>query len=254
LSRSGESESTKNRRNDRASDGRDTPACTLWSKGWRDSLAGGDMKTLQEKLVYLRELALSSEARYGDLIRLAVAARQAPPVVRHKVFVSYHGADIDAVTTFVETFGDVFIPRVIGASDSDDFKDPVDSKDEDYIKRAIRERYLTDSTVTLVYVGSCTRSRKYVDWEISSTLRNDSNNKRSGLLGIAPPGVSVVNPPDRLEDNTPKGDKDGYARLWRYPSSAEILRQRIDDAFHARDLRSSLVKNSRELRKRNGTC
>ena len=50
--------------------------------------------------------------------------------------------------------------------------------------RKIREKYLTNSTVTIVFIGECTKARKYVDWEIASSLRNDPNNGRSGLLGI----------------------------------------------------------------------
>ena len=99
---------------------------------------------------------------------------------RHKCFVSYHQDDEDEVIQFIDDYSSVFIAKVLGVSDDDDF---IHSSNKDYVMRRIRELYLTDSTVTIVLIGKCTWARKYVDWEIASTLRNDSNNKRSGLLG-----------------------------------------------------------------------
>ena len=54
----------------------------------------------------------------------------------------------------------------------------------DYVLRRIREKYLSNTTVTIGLVGECTKARKYVDWEIVSTLRNDPVNGRSGRSGI----------------------------------------------------------------------
>jgi len=34
--------------------------------------------------------------------------------------------------------------------------------------RRIREEKLQDSTVTIVLVGNCTNSRRYVDWKIKA--------------------------------------------------------------------------------------
>ncbi|WP_372493341.1 TIR domain-containing protein [Janibacter melonis] len=38
----------------------------------------------------------------------------------------------------------------------------------------IRTKYLGDSSVTIVLVGSCTWARRYVDWEVYSSLRRAS--------------------------------------------------------------------------------
>ena len=81
--------------------------------------------------------------------------------VRHKCFISYHQVDEDEVAKFIDDFSDVFIPKVLGVSDTDDF---IDSTDTDYVMRRIRELYLTDSTVTIVMIGKCTWARRYVDW------------------------------------------------------------------------------------------
>ena len=170
------------------------------------------------------------------------AARSSDPT-RHKCFISYHQKDEDEVRAFIEKFGDVFIAKVLGVSDEDDF---IDSTDTAYVLRRIRERYLTDSTVTLVMVGKCTWARKYVDWEIAATLRNDPKNKRSGLLGIVLPSASSSpRAPQRLKDNLPKDDVEGYARWIYYPGTKAYLRSYIEDAFEARNNsdRYSLIKN-----------
>jgi hypothetical protein len=62
-----------------------------------------------QKLSRLYEAVRSAEVSYG-LAKAAAARRGTTAPVRHKCFISYHGADIDAVTTFVEAFNDVFIP------------------------------------------------------------------------------------------------------------------------------------------------
>ena len=137
------------------------------------------MATYAQKIERPNKLVQMAELSYAAAKRVA-ASRGTSAAVRHECFISYHGADIDGVTDFVEQFNDVFIPRVVGASDSDHFKGPVTSEDEDYIKAQIGSRYLADSTVTILYVGACAWTRKYVDWELSSSLRNDPVNKRNG--------------------------------------------------------------------------
>ena len=169
--------------------------------------------------------------------------------VRHKCFVSYHEADSKEVDTFIEKFDHVFIPKTIGISDDDDF---IDSDDRDYVMRRIREKYLTDSTVTIVLIGKCTAKRKYVDWEIASTLRNDPQNKRSGLLGINLRSIEnrELSPP-RLDDNL--GGDDPYAiyKNW-YPRIGSTLESWIQDAY---ERRTSLVpSNTRALFKYNRPC
>ncbi len=192
-----------------------------------------------------------AEQSYASAVALAARTHTATPV-RHKCFISYHGADIDAVTEFVERYADVFIPRVIGASDSDHFTDPVNSKDEEYIKDQIGSKYLSDSTVTILFMGKCTWARKYVDWELSSTLKDGAVNKRSGLMAITQ-ADKVSHPlPDRFSDNHKGNEK--YARYYYYPTSDSQLRGWIEDAFQARNTRSSLIDNSRSLRKYNSSC
>lgn len=171
---------------------------------------------------------------------------------RHKCFVSYHVDDLTEVETFLEDFASEFIPRSVGVTVEDDF---VDSADEDYIKTRIRELYLSDSTVTIVLLGGCTWGRKFVDWEISSSLRNDSVNRRSGLLVYPLPSMNnSAKLPSRVRDNWIKDDQeDSYARYLSYPSSTADVRSNINAAFGDRSTKSDLVTNSRALSTGN-TC
>ena len=173
-------------------------------------------------------------------------------MARHKCFISYHHDDKEEVEEFIKAFCDkerVFIWRGAGVME----QGIIDSDDKDYVMRRIRELYLTDSTVTIVLIGKCTKSRRYVDWEIASTFRNDPNNKRSGLLAINLPSMGKNGAlPPRLADNV---DKDKlYARYYTYPKSAGQLEEWIEDAFQARSTRKDLIVNSRDLFINNRPC
>jgi hypothetical protein len=169
-------------------------------------------------------------------------------MIKHKVFISHYHADSKAVNEFVEKFANqenIFTPKIVG----DEYDTTIKSDDADYIMRKIREDYLTDSTVTIVLIGDETYKRKYVDWEIASTLRNDPNNKRSGLIGIFLPNKNSKNTiiPERLQDNI----NSGYASLYIYPTYAHIeLEEWIEKAYNQRD-DGSKVDNSRKLYKNN---
>ena len=169
---------------------------------------------------------------------------------RHKCFISYHVADMGEVERFVADYGSEFLPRSVGVTEDDDF---VASTDTEYIKRRIREKYLADSTVTIVLLGAGTWGRKFVDWEISSSLLNDSVNRRSGLLVIPLPSMrNSAHLPDRVSDNWVKGDQAASYSAYRgYPTGLSSFRADIEAAFVARGSKGSLVNNSRALRQRN---
>ena len=196
--------------------------------------------TSKELMFRVQRVAEAASARKSD-------------ATRHKCFVTYHVADLTEVETFLNDFGSEFIPRSVGVTEADDF---IDSTDSDYIKRKIRELYLSDSTVTIVLLGSCTWGRKFVDWEVSSSLRNDSVNKRSGLLVYPLPSMNnSAKLSDRIRDNHVEGElAKSYARYMSYPTSAAVLRSQIESAFGDRDAKASLVDNSRALRKNNASC
>jgi len=103
--------------------------------------------------------------------------------VRHKVFISYHHADQVEANNFITTFSDernVFIARALGVEMEESI---INSTDTDYVMKRIRELYVRDSTVTIVLMGKCTWARRYVDWEIQSSLRSGDTVTPNGLLG-----------------------------------------------------------------------
>ncbi|MDT9591839.1 TIR domain-containing protein [Nocardioides zeae] len=192
----------------------------------------------------LQDVALKAAARTNDRSR-------------HKVFVSYHAADTAEVEEFLNKFGTEFIAKTVGVTDEDDF---IDSEDTGYIMDKIRTKYLGDSTVTLVLLGSCTWARRYVDWEVYSSLRNSKHSTVNGLLAVQLPSISGTSSAPlqaRVNDNIqrgPNGEDIGYARYYVHPSSRTSLRGWIEDAFRARTARTSLIVNTRTRRQRSATC
>ncbi|MGK8508192.1 TIR domain-containing protein [Nocardia asiatica] len=194
------------------------------------------------------------EQRQLQFIADRAAARKVDST-RHKCFISYHGEDVDEVSTFLDDFGTEFIAKTIGVTDEDDF---IDSEDTDYIMSRIRQDYLGNSTVTIVLIGKCTWARKYVDWEVFSSLRDSKHSKVNGLLAIELPSVAGNSRlPGRVSDNVERdayGRNLGYARYYVYPSSKQTIRDWISDAYVGRTTRDALIDNSRDRRQRNATC
>ncbi len=164
--------------------------------------------------------------------------------IRRKTFISYHHDDQEAVDRFINTFDqnrDVFIARALGFTG-----DIIKSTNTNYIMSRIRDLYLRDSTVMIVLIGKCTWARRYVDWELQSSLRRGETIMPNGLLGIVLPSArSDPKAPERLGVNLPQGDNDGYARWYHYPQSSNSLATMIEDAYRARTTRANLIKNPR---------
>jgi hypothetical protein len=173
---------------------------------------------------------------------------------KRRVFISHYKGDSDEVDAFIDYFVNeqgVFTPYMLGANDNDDF---IDSTNTDYVMSQIRKKYLKDTTVTIILVGSCTHSRRYVDWEIKSSL-TQGETFPNGLMGIILPSQSKsAYMPPRLEENWSKGHSNCYARYWIYPSSVEQLGNWIEDAYSARTSRANLIKNSQDMMKYNARC
>lgn len=184
------------------------------------------------------------------------AAARKVDSTRHKCFISYHAADTAEVESFLATFGTEFIAKTIGVTDEDDF---IDSTNTDYIMSQIRQKYLGDSSVTINLIGQCTWARRYVDWEIYSSLRSSTHSKVNGLLAIRLPSQGKKSPklPARLDDNISRNASNtdvGYARYMSYPTSASILRTYISDAFSSRTSRNGLIVNNRARRLQSASC
>jgi hypothetical protein len=172
------------------------------------------------------------------------------PSQRRKVFISYHHIDADEIRRFIQAFdhgADAFIARGIGASMSGDI---VDSNDTDYVMGRIRTEYLRDSSITLVMIGNCTWSRRYVDWELQASLRSGLAATPNGVLGIKLWSYSGGTYPQRLNLNLLPPDRIGvadcYARVYDMPSSVPQLLAYLEDAHGARTARSHLIVNPRD--------
>ena len=153
--------------------------------------------------------------------------------VRHKTFISYHRDDQEEVDKFIETFDhdrDVFIARAVGSDQTMD--ELIESDDDDYVMRRIREKYIGDSTVTLPFIGKNTWTRKFVDWELAASLHQGPKaGLPNGVLAILSPELSEAILPDRFVDNW----EPGYAKFYPYPKNRTQLAKWIDQAFEARE-------------------
>jgi len=171
---------------------------------------------------------------------------------KHKVFVSYYHKDDQYYRDeFERMFGNVFISKSVHPGDIND------DLSTDYIKRLIREDYITDASVVVVLVGSNAWRRKHVDWEIYAGLSKMAGGY-SGLVGILLPSFPTSggrsydtdNLPPRLADNV----LSKYAKVYSWSdvcSSGFITRSAIEVAFRRRIDKSHLIKNGREQFDRN---
>jgi len=170
---------------------------------------------------------------------------------RRNIFISHYKEDRAEVENFTKDFRGCFIPKVLGANNNDDF---IDSADTDYVMRRIREKYLGDSTVTIVLLGSCTHSRRYVDWELKSSLRQGQYTP-NGLLGILLPSQrGSAHLPPRFMDNWSRDESQCYARYRNYPESPSDLLRWIEDAHQARTQKASSIVNLNDMMKYNSKC
>lgn len=193
---------------------------------------------------------------------------------RHGVFVSYyHEQDQGYRERFELLFSEIYD---IMESKSVEIGDIDPYLKIETIHQKIRDNYLRDSTVTVVLVGAETWQRKFVDWEISSSIRDTKYNKRSGLLGIllptypAPAGVwerfftgdtlpayqitqdTRYNPhtiPPRLYDNLACK----YATIHKWNENPLVVQRWIQDAFRRRRHTKINPNNKRPLFKNNRT-
>ncbi len=108
----------------------------------------------------------------------------------HKVFVSYHHYNDQDYKEYLDTINnryEVFIDRSVDTGDiSNDL-------DDQTIREKIRDEYLRDSSVTILLVGTETKNRKHVDWEIYSSMIDGKVNKKSGILVVNLPSTGSTN-------------------------------------------------------------
>lgn len=108
----------------------------------------------------------------------------------HKCYISFKTED-EYYKEEIQKMGDGNKIDMIDKS----LNEAIDSDDEDYIMRKIREEYLSDSTVTLFLIGTCSKEdlgdyeQRFIKREIQASLYNGKGNTRSGILGIVLPDM-----------------------------------------------------------------
>jgi len=169
---------------------------------------------------------------------------------KHKVFISYYHKDDEKYRTqFEKLFEHLFISKSVNPGD-------IDTEDgTEYVKRLIREEYVTDASVIVVLMGNKTYCRKYVDWEIYAGLYGSGG--KSGLLGLWLPSHPDYDKekykpklvPARLHDNS----KSEYAKMYDWTKDEIKIKRWVEQAFQDRIKKEDKIDNSREQMKQN-TC
>ena len=161
--------------------------------------------------------------------------------VKRKVFISYHHEkDQGWANLMSSTYADKYEIFYDNSLD-----DEVDSDDPDYINQVIREDYIVGTSITIVLCGAETGKRRFIDWEIYSTLHHEH-----ALLGVV---LSTVTKniygnflvPDRLHDNIVSN----YAHWIHWPTNATDLKGAIEIAI-SKSSQTRLINNSREKMKK----
>lgn len=102
----------------------------------------------------------------------------------HKCFISFKTEDIAYKNAIQNSDIDVIHKSLDEA---------IDSEDEDYIMRRIREDYLSDSTVTIFLIGARsaenlgTHEQRFIKRELQASLYHGQGNTKNGILGVVLP-------------------------------------------------------------------
>lgn len=105
----------------------------------------------------------------------------------HRVFISHKREDESYKNYIQNNLGVDMIDKSLNEA--------INSNDEDYIMKKIREDYLSDSTVTIFLIGAHSSENEgkdeqiYIKRELQASLYNGKVNSRNGILGIVLPNM-----------------------------------------------------------------
>ncbi len=160
----------------------------------------------------------------------------------HRVFISYHHDNDqpskDRLVKWAED-NQIFIDESVDIGNiSDDLSD-------ESIRKKIRDDYLRHSTVTIVLVGTETRRRKHVDWEIHSSMYDGAVNRRSGIVVIMLPSVhdcSIHAPRGSEEKNLyPESEWVSIGSRAEYERQHPYMPDRLIDNIIKQDVKISVI-------------
>jgi len=162
-------------------------------------------------------------------------------IPKHKVFISYHHKNDqnykNALSSTAHMYNIFEDASVNTGGISDELTDQ-------QIRTIIRDDYLGDSSVTIVLVGTETKYRKHVDWEIYSSMYNGAKNKKSGILVINLPSINGSQISICDEDKLILGPEIKWSPITTY-DRYEYLPGRVVDNLKCSDVRISVVDYSR---------
>lgn len=107
----------------------------------------------------------------------------------HKVFISYHHANDQDYKEELLRLNRIYPMFIDGSVDTGDISDDLDDQ---AIRQKIRDEYLSDTTVTILLVGTETKNRKHVDWELYSSMFDGKVNKKSAVIVITLPSTGCT--------------------------------------------------------------
>ena len=158
-------------------------------------------------------------------------------IIKTKVFVSYdRGNDQYYEDNFEHLVSSNY---QIATSKPDQIGEMNPTLSIEKIRQQVRDKYLRDSKVTVVLIGSQTWQKKHIDWEISSSIQQTPNNSRSGLIGIILPThslytIKTLSPytiPPRLYENF----RCGFAEIYKWSNDASTIQKWIHAALERRN-------------------
>lgn len=105
----------------------------------------------------------------------------------HKVFISYKTENTEYKDSIQKNLDVDMIDNSLNS--------PVESENEEYILRYIREHHLSDSTVTLTLIGNksadslhpLVENQYFIKREMQASLYNGSGNSKNGILAVILP-------------------------------------------------------------------
>lgn len=199
----------------------------------------------------------------------------------HKVFISFHHDNDQCYKDELVRWGSVNEIFIDGSVELGEIPDDWEPQQ---IREYIRDEHLKDTSVTILLVGTETKNRKHVDWELYSSMYNGKKNKKSGILVINLPSVNcqyhtlcsqeeknlilpevrnwiTINDraeferrypymPARIIDNLLKNDVSISVINWDDLSSPDKLTLLLDKAYYSRT--SNDYDLSRPMKMKNG--
>ena len=183
--------------------------------------------------------------------------------ITQKTYLCYHRDDQEHVDKFLQDFDNLNGLAVWREEDLPE--DILRDNDKHSVIHKIRDRYLKDSTVTLVLLGPCTYTRRAVDLELMASLHyggdemadaDEAETLPNGLVGVMLPNYSSDGFPDRLNENlrVPDRGTQAYANVIAYPENKDALADALEDAERARSERRDLVSNSPHMFSEDRAC